>query len=402
MATSGSGRDFVLDLGTSTLRLGRVAAGKYGGPDSLTTDHIVEMPALTLVDQERHSVVAVGGQAAIIARGTLPSGVEAVRPLRDGLIATFDPAVALVRAALHEATGGERALRRLTRRPRALYSLPATATDAARMVVNDVLSYAGISSSTAVPRSLAAGVGAVLPVRGSRPCIICDIGAGVVEIAVLASGKVIVARSWPLGGDWFNRATVRAVRRRRGITITNAMAEDAIREVGTLDDQYDYLRGRPSAAVAAGGDGSDTASGTIARRRGRGTGPLMTGVSAGGVFGEMPANPHTSSGLPEFNSQDVAAGLSDAVHLLVQQLAWFWEDLDLTTRDTVDATGLMLTGASAKLPGLPAAISRALEVPVIVADDPAGATIRGLLELATDVAVWQNEWPWPPEWEFGR
>src|SRR5579859_4889583 len=130
MATIRPGRDLVLDLGTSTLRLARVAAGKYTAGDGADGRRIIELPALTLVDRQRHSVVAVGNQAAIIARGTLPTGVEAVRPLRDGLVATFDPAVALVRNALHEAMGGERALRRLTRRPRALYSLPSTATDA--------------------------------------------------------------------------------------------------------------------------------------------------------------------------------------------------------------------------------------------------------------------------------
>src|SRR4051794_37007550 len=90
---------FVLDLGTSTLRLAPVTPGKYqaDAPPPVA----LEMPALTLVDREKSSVVAVGRQAANIAKASLPSGVEVVRPWREGLVAAFDPAVALVRHALH-------------------------------------------------------------------------------------------------------------------------------------------------------------------------------------------------------------------------------------------------------------------------------------------------------------
>jgi rod shape-determining protein MreB len=367
MATSGSGRDLVLDLGTSTLRLARIVPGKYQGPAADGEDVIV-LPAVTLVDPQRHSVVAVGAQAAAIARGTLPTGVELVPPWRDGLVAAFDPAVALVRAALHEALGGERALRRLARRPRALYTLPAPATDADRQITQDVLQYAGIGTALAVPATLAAAVGAELPIRGARPHAVCDIGAGRAEIAVLAGGRIQIAGSWPLGGDWFNRAVVRAVRR-RGISITPAMAEEARREFGTLDQAAQVVEG------------------------------TRVAVSAGGAFGEVPPNPHNRSGLPEFRTEDVSAGLNEATRVLVERLAWFWEDLDAPTREVVRRDGLTLTGGAAQVPGLAEALSRALDLPVRLAAGPAGATLRGLLELGHDRATWTLAWPWPPPWE---
>ncbi|HUS14621.1 MAG TPA: rod shape-determining protein [Chloroflexia bacterium] len=158
-ATHATGRDLVLDLGTSTLRLAHVAPGQYRPPAAGDRAAIIELPALTLVDRQRHSVVAVGAPAAAVARGTLPTGVEAVRPFREGLVGAFDPAVALVRTALHQALGGERALRRLARRPRALYTLPATASDAARHITHDVLTYAGLGSGTPIAAALVAAVG---------------------------------------------------------------------------------------------------------------------------------------------------------------------------------------------------------------------------------------------------
>lgn len=395
MATPRAGQRLVLDLGTATLRLAMVLPGKYS-PDA-PAPAIIEMPAVTLVDRERHSVAAVGTQAAALAKGSLPTGVEIVRPMREGMIAAFDPAVALVRQALHEATGGERALRRLTRKPRALYSLPATASDAMRHITGDVLTYAGLGACTPIPATLAAGVGAELPVKSSRLHAICDLGAGVSEIAVLGNGRVLVARSWPFGGDWLDTAIIRAVRRRRGNTITRAMAEEARREFGALDEDYSY-NGKP---VAVGSDdGLDPAQRRIiARRRNTGTGPLMASVGAGGSFRRAGHNPHSRSGLPEFNPQDVAAGLSDGARGLIEGIALFWEDLDGKMRDGIAAEGLMLTGGAATLPGLAPAIARALSVPVRLAADPAGATIRGLIELGSDPANWEAAWSWPPAWE---
>jgi rod shape-determining protein MreB len=391
-----SRKAFVIDLGTSTLRLAPVTPGKYQA--DAPAPEALEMPALTLVDREKGSVVAVGRQAANIAKASLPSGVEVVRPWREGLVAAFDPAVALVRHALHEASGGERALRRLTRRPRALYSLPTTATDAARHIMADVFSYAGLGESYPIPTTLAAAVGAELPIKGNRPFVVCDIGAGIAEIAVIASNTVRATRSWALGGDWLDQAIVRAVRRRRGNTITRAMAEEARREFGALDEDYSY-NGQP-VSEAAVADLDPAQRRMIARRRNTGTGPLMAQVGAGGTFSGAAHNPHSRSGLPEFNPQDVGAGLSEGARPLIEAIVMFWEDLESGLRQDCAANGLTITGGSAILPGLVPAIGRAINVPARLASDPDGATLRGLIELGNDPENWKKPWPWPPPWEI--
>jgi actin-like ATPase involved in cell morphogenesis len=400
MTTRRTSRALVLDLGTRTLRLAFVTPGKYAGPAADGAGALLEMPALTLIDQERRSVVAVGTRAAAIAGGTLPTGVVAARPLRDGQIVAFDAGVALVRAALHEAMGGESALRRLARRPRVLYSLPSTASDVERRVMRDVLRAAGFGTANPVPAAVAAGVGAELPVQGNRPRMICNIGAGRAEIAVLAGGKVTLARGWPLGGDWFDQAIVRAVRRQRGITIPAAMAEESRREFGALDEDYDYRGERaPVAAGLSAGQEDDPQQRLIAKRRALGTGPLMARVSAGGSFGKSGRNPHNRSGLPEFRAHDVESGLAEGARALIERLAWFWEDLDPATRTTVEQDGLTVAGGAAQLPGLTPAIGRALGIRATLAADAAHTGIRGLIELGADRAAWRTAWGWPPEWE---
>jgi rod shape-determining protein MreB len=376
MPTPALNRILALDLGTSRARIATADGGRSA-----------DLPALVLVTEPPSQVVAAGHGAATIAGGTLPPGIHALRPVRGGIIAALDPAVALIRAAMQEVSGSERGWGSLRGGPRVVFALPAAATDAEQATARAALETAKVRDAVAVPAPLAAALGAGLPVRGTRPSVVCDLGAGRVEIALLRNGQVQQARRWPLGGEWLDAAIIRAVRRRRGNDITAAMAEQARRESGEVG----LLRTRRE---------DEQQAAQVARRR-MGTGPLMQAVTAGGTFGEIRQKPRNTSHVPEFNSEDVQAGLLEGVRPLVEQLNWFWEDLSPAERAGVEEHGLTLTGGLAQTPGLPEAIARALQTPVQVAADPAGATLRGLLTLAAAPAEPLPAWPWPPLWNNG-
>jgi rod shape-determining protein MreB len=374
MPTPSRNHLLALDLGSSRVRVA-TADGQ----------NRAELPALVLVTEPPAQVIAAGNGAATIAAGTLPPGIHALHPVRGGIIAAPDPAVALIRAALQEALGTERGWRSLRGGPRVVFGLPAAATDAEQATTRAVLRAAKVREATVVPAPLAAALGAELPVRGTRPYVICDLGAGRVEIALLRNGQVQQAQHWPLGGEWLDRAIIRAVHRRRGNDITPTMAEQARHQAGEIG----LIRTRR---------GDDPEAAQVARRR-MGTGPLMQVVTAGGTFGEVRNKPRTTSHVPEFNSEDVQTGLTEGVRPLLEQLNWFWEDLPQAERDTAGEQGLTLTGGLAQTPGLAEAIARALHVPVQVAPDPAGATLRGLVELAAAAPTDPlPAWPWPPLW----
>jgi rod shape-determining protein MreB len=372
MSTPSRNRVLALDLGSSRVRVA-TADGQARA----------ELPALVLVTGPPAQVVAVGNGAATIAAGTLPPDIVALRPVRGGIIAVLDPAVALIRTALQEAIGPERGWRSLRGGPRVVVGLPAAATEAEQATARVALQAAQVREAGVVPAPLAAALGAELPVRGTRPHVVCDLGAGRVEIALLRHGQVQQAQHWPLGGEWLDRAIIRAVHRRRGNDITPTMAEQARHEAGEIG----LIRTRRE---------DDQQGAPLARRR-MGTGPLMQVVTAGGTFGEVRHKPRTTSHVPEFNSEDVQTGLIEGVRPLLEQLNWFWEDLPPAERDMVSEQGLTLTGGLALTPGLAEAIARTLRVPVQVAADPAGATLRGLVALAAAPEP-PPAWPWPPLW----
>src|SRR5687767_722373 len=132
MARKARSRLLALDLGSSVLRI--AALDDQGQPTVIN-----EIPSLVLVTQHPTRVVAVGAQAATIGEASMPEGVLALHPIRQGVIAAFDPAVALIRAALHEALGGERGILSLRAAPRAVFNLPATATEVERTTALEAL-----------------------------------------------------------------------------------------------------------------------------------------------------------------------------------------------------------------------------------------------------------------------
>jgi rod shape-determining protein MreB len=367
MARKARSHLLALDLGSSVLRI--AALDEQGQPTVIN-----EIPALVLVTQNPMRVVAVGAQAATIGEASMPEGVLALHPIRQGVIAAFDPAVALIRAALQEALGGERGVLSLRGGPRAVFNLPATATEVERTTALEALRCVGIKEATPVPTGLAAGLGA--GIHAARAQMVCNLGAGLVEATVLRNGQVFRARTWPLGGRWLTGAVARAVRRRRGHQITRKMAEQALLAAGDVD-------------TAEGG------------RPRMDTGQLMQRVTAGGAFGELGLNPHTVSRLPEFNSEDMQTGLLEGTRVLFDQLLWFWEELPPEIRRTVTESGVLLTGGLVRLRGMADALARALHMPVRVVEAPEGATLRGLLTLAAAPAEPLPAWPWPPLWNNG-
>jgi rod shape-determining protein MreB len=284
-----------------------------------------------------------------------------------------------MRAAFHEVMGGERSLLSLRGGPRVLFNLPGTVTDVERTTALEALRCVGVANATPVPTVLAAAVGA--GALEARAHLICTLGAGLVEAAVLRNGQVFRSRSWPLGGVWLYGAVARAVRRRRGYHITRKMAEQALLASGEVSQAAEGVPPPPRVS------------------RQMNTGELMRRVTAGGAFAELGLNPHTVSRLPEFNSEDVRIGLLEGTRVLFDQLVWFWEELPPDLRRAVTEEGLLLTGGLARLPGLPEAIARALHMPVRVAEAPEQATLRGLIELAAGSPLPEGLWPWPPLWE---
>ena len=233
-------------------------------------------------------MLAVGLKAKAMQMRPPPEPVEILRPMRDGVIADFIATEEMLRQFI------ARAKTMLGfRRPRILVCVPAGATPVERRAVYETALSAGARRVHLLEEPVAAALGAGLPVDGRRAFMVVDIGGGTTDIAVLAEGNVVQARSLRVAGNAMDEAIVRYVRRKHHLVVGEASAERIKIEAGTAlavpnGRQVEvHLKGRDLR------DGRMKSAGADAGGPGRG--PLASGRRDGRVHPARhrgPARPH--------------------------------------------------------------------------------------------------------------
>src|SRR5690606_13996446 len=136
-----------------------------------------------------------------------PEGIQAVRPLRHGVISDFELCEAMLRYFIRKATGGTLGLR-----PRVIMAVPGCITPVERRAVFNSAERAGAGRIWLIDESRAAGIGAGLPVSEPLASMICDIGGGTTEVAVMSLADVVAAQSIRTAGDAMDETIVRYLR----------------------------------------------------------------------------------------------------------------------------------------------------------------------------------------------
>jgi rod shape-determining protein MreB len=211
--------DIAIDLGTANTLVHVVGRGV-----------IIDEPSVVAVLSRAGSreVLAVGLRAKAMQTRRPPEPVEIVRPMRDGVIADFIATEEMLRHFI------ARAKTMLGfRRPRILVCVPAGATPVERRAVYETALSAGARRVHLLEEPVAAALGAGLPVDGGQAFMVVDIGGGTTDVAVLAGGRVVQARSLKVAGNAMDEAIVRHVRRRHRLLIGEASAERIKIEAGT-------------------------------------------------------------------------------------------------------------------------------------------------------------------------
>ncbi len=321
-----------VDAGSSRVRIANAA------PSSPIMSGLIDLPALVLVDKERNRVVGVGQEAAEVAATTLPGTLRAVHPIQRGVVAEPDLAQAMI-AALWKVSKG-------AMRPSVVAGVAAGSNPAERLLLIGVLLGAGAARVHTLPRPLAAGLALGLPIGASRPRMIIDIGAGLVDVAVCALNQVIFARSFPFGGDWLDESIVRYIRRVRGEMLPREMAEQAKCELGALDNAANEKRS----------------------------------------FSSIRLTHHTS--YMDLSREEVRTALLEGLQRVSEELNAIWLSLDAKMREAVAADGATVVGGTAQLSGLTEHLSGSLEFPLHCAPESqiAIATISGLAQVAHNPA----------------
>jgi rod shape-determining protein MreB len=182
-------------------------------------------------------VKAVGEDAKLMM-GKTPDQIEAIRPLRDGVIADIDVAEQMIKHFIHKVHGGKM---RAWRFPEIVICVPSGSTSVERRAIRDAASNAGASAVYLIEEPMAAAIGADMPVTAPIGSMVVDIGGGTTEVAVLSLRGLAYTTSVRVGGDKMDEAISSYVRRNHNLLIGEATAERIKKEVGIAKPPTDGI-----------------------------------------------------------------------------------------------------------------------------------------------------------------
>lgn len=292
---------------------------------------VLKEPSVVSIEQKTGKVLAVGEQAHTML-GRTPENIVAIRPLRGGVISDFTVTEIMLRYFIGKVCRARRFLR-----PRVVVCIPVETTSVEKKAVIEAIIRAGAREAYLMEEPRAAALGAGLEIFAPSGNMIVDIGGGTCDIAVLSMGEAVVSNSVRVGGDDFDEAIIRYLRREHNLFIGERTAELLKIEVG--------------AAIF----GSRAATMTV---RGR---DLVNGL------------PRSL----DVNTAQVIEAVKEPLQMIVKGVHQVLERTPPELAGDIMEKGIILTGGGAMLEGLYKLISRETGLPAYLADDPISCVARG-------------------------
>jgi rod shape-determining protein MreB and related proteins len=306
---------------------------------------VLDEPSVVAITNHRgrKQVLAVGEEAKQMV-GRTPGNIEAIRPLRDGVIADFEVAEEMIKHFIRKVHN-----RRGFASPRVIICVPSGSTAVERRAIQESAESAGARRVFLIEEPMAAAIGAGLPVTEPTGSMVVDIGGGTTEVAVLSLGGIVYARSIRVGGNKMDEAFISYIRRHHNLLIGESTAERIKKDIG-------------SACLPEDGNGR------VVEIKGR---DLMNGVPKEIVISQRQ--------IAESLAEPVS-GIIEAVKVALEHTA------PELSADIVDK-GIVLTGGGSLLGNLDFVLRHATGLPVSLADEPlycvALGTGRCLEEMKT-------------------
>ena len=188
---------------------------------------VITEPSVVAVSDDNR-IVAVGEEAREMI-GRTPGNIQAIRPMKDGVIADYVITEAMLRFFIAKATKGRIGFTR----PEVMISVPAGVTSVEKRAVRDAALKAGAKEAYLIEEPLAAAIGANVPISGPSGNMVIDIGGGTSEIAVIALGGIVVSTSLRVGGNKFDERIATYIRKKYNLMIGERTAEEVKIAIGT-------------------------------------------------------------------------------------------------------------------------------------------------------------------------
>jgi rod shape-determining protein MreB len=314
--------DMAIDLGTANTLVSVKGKGI-----------IINEPSVVAVQTDRYGrdkILAVGSEAKQMI-GKTPVNIQAVRPMKDGVIADFEMTERMIRYFIEKAHN-----RKSFVRPRIIICIPHGITQVERKAVKESALSAGAREVYLVEEPMAAAIGAGIPVSSPDGYVVVDIGGGTTEIGVTSLGGLVLSKSIKVAGDRFDKAIVDYVRQNFNLYIGERTAENIKLEIGT--------------AVKQPKD-------TVIKVKGRDSSGLLTTI--------------------DLTSEGVRAALTEPLKEISLAVRQVLEEMPPDLAGDIVDNGVVLTGGGALIRGLDKYLAHDIKLPVRVAEEPLLAVAFG-------------------------
>lgn len=320
--------DLGIDLGTANTLV--YIAGK---------GIVIREPSAVARRKKSKEVLAIGTSAKKML-GRVPSSIEVIRPLKDGVIADFDATASMLTHYIKKVhqTGGN--MPKIPR-PQVVIGIPSGVTEVERRAVGEAALSSGARRADLVEEPMAAAIGAGLLVDSPEGVFIVDIGGGTSEIAVISLGGIVLGKSLRVAGDEMDDAIVNFVKLKYSLLLGQPSAEAVKISIGSA-----YKMDKPKYMVVRGRD--------------------------------------LESGLPrtiKLSDDEVREALGPVIHEIINGVSGLLEETPPELVSDVMQKGIYLAGGGSLIYGIDKAIAEATKMPVYIADDPLSCVARGCGKL---------------------
>ncbi|HED0671604.1 TPA: rod shape-determining protein [Campylobacter jejuni] len=309
---------------------------------------VINEPSVVAVERERYGskakILAVGKEAKDMV-GKTPGNIEAIRPMKDGVIADFDMTEKMIRYFIEKTHRRKSFLR-----PRIIISVPYGLTQVERKAVRESALSAGAREVFLIEEPMAAAIGASLPIQEPKGNLVVDIGGGTTEIGVISLGGLVISKSIRTAGDKLDMSIVNYVKEKYNLIIGERTGEEIKITIGSAIQLPKEL----SMVVK----GRDQVSGLLSRI--------------------------------ELTSEDVREAMREYLKEIADALKMVLEMMPPDLASDIAENGVVLTGGGALIRGFDKYLSEIVRLPVYIADEPLLAVAKGTGKALEEISLLQQ------------
>lgn len=296
-------------------------------------------PSVVVIRQDTKKILAVGAEAKRML-GKTPANIVAIRPMKDGVIADFDATGEMLRYFIKKVHNRKSFLS-----PRVVIGVPSGITQVEQRAVRDAAIASGAREVYLVLEPMAAAIGVGMPVGEPTGNMIVDIGGGTTDVAVISIDGIVVSKVVKVGGDKMDEAIMSYIKRKYNLMIGERTAEEIKINIGSAfpseEERKWEIKGRD----------------------------LVSGI------------PKTF----EITETEVREALRDPINIILETIKETLENTPPELAADIVDRGIVLAGGGAMLKGLDRLIQEETHLPVIVADEPLTAVVRGVGKMLEDI-----------------